>query len=114
MLRLYPQTVDERKATIGGLPTDGRTAIDLGMESAPYAEIGARLRAIRAGLSDMSQTAWADRHGFNKTQYNNWEKGVRRIPVDEAERLCRTYGLTLDFIYMGRRDGLSDKASKAL
>ena len=79
-----------------------------------YTEIGARLGKVRTGFSDLNQKAWAEKHGFEKSQWNNWEKGVRRIPVENAERLCQLYGLTLDFIYMGRRDGLSDKASKVL
>lgn len=62
----------------------------------------------------MSQKAFADRHNFGHTQYNNWETGTRRIPVDAAETLCEAYGLTLDFVYRGRRDGLSEKASKVL
>lgn len=79
-----------------------------------YAEIGARLAAIRAAFSDLSQKAWAERNGFEATQWNNWERGTSRIPVENAERLCERYGLTLDFIYRGRRDGLAETASKAL
>lgn len=79
-----------------------------------YAEIGRRLTAIREGFSDLTQRAWAEKHGFQPTQWNNWEKGTRRIPVESAERLCQVYGLTLDFIYRGRRDGLSEIASKVL
>ena len=79
-----------------------------------YPEIGKRLEAIRAAFSDLNQKDWAEKHHFGTTQYNNWEKGARRIPVDAAERLCDTYGLTLDFVYRGRRDGLSDKARNAL
>jgi transcriptional regulator with XRE-family HTH domain len=62
----------------------------------------------------LSQKAWAEKHNFNVTQYNNWERGVRRIPVESAEALCDSYGLTLDFIYRGRRDGLSENALKAV
>lgn len=79
-----------------------------------YADIGTRLRHIREHFSDLNQKEWAEKHGFNSTQYNNWEKGARRIPVDAAEKLCHAYGLTLDFIYMGRRDGLSDTSRNAL
>ncbi|KIC22488.1 helix-turn-helix domain-containing protein [Leisingera sp. ANG-Vp] len=77
-----------------------------------YAEIGARLKAIRVGFSDLKQAAWAEKHGFRQTQYNNWEKGVRRIPVEAAEVLCDRYGLTLDAIYRGRMDGISQQALK--
>jgi transcriptional regulator with XRE-family HTH domain len=82
---------------------------------AEYAEIGARLRRLRESYGpDLSQRAWAERHNFSPTQYNNWELGTRRIPVDSAEELCNLYGLTLDFVYRGRRDGLSENARKAV
>lgn len=79
-----------------------------------YVEIGERLALIRTKFSDMTQKLWSETHGFSVTQYNNWEKGVRRISVDEALRLCSRYGLTLDFIYLGRLDGLSDNARNVL
>lgn len=75
-----------------------------------FFEIGERLRAIRQGFSDLSQADWAEKNGFGVTQYNNWEKGVRRIPVEAAELLCDRYGLTLDAIYRGRMDGVSQQA----
>ena len=81
-------------------------------EQPEYAAIGARLRSIRSGFSELGQAAWAEKHGFRSTQYNNWEKGVRRIPVEAAEILCDRYGLTLDAIYRGRMDGLSQQALK--
>lgn len=77
-----------------------------------FPEIAARLVKIREGFSDLNQKDWAAKHGFSHTQVNNWEKGVRRIPVDAAEKLCDIYGLTLDAIYRGRLDGLSEKALK--
>lgn len=78
-----------------------------------YAEIGGRLRVIRKTFSGLSQKEWAEKNGFNKTQYNNWEKGVRRIKIDDAIKICDTYGLTLDAIYRGRLDGLSETARRA-
>lgn len=79
-----------------------------------YSEIGARLKATRLYFSADPQKEWAARNGFNPTQYNRWERGTRRIPVDAAVKLSETYGLTLDFIYRGRRDGLSETLSKSL
>lgn len=112
----FPQMVDQRNPTMCGLSVSAVAAKLCGMaeDRTDYPEIGIRLRAIREGFSDMNQSGWAEKHGFGVTQWNNWEKGARRISVDAAERLCSTYGLSLDFIYLGRRDGLSDKASKVL
>lgn len=84
------------------------------MSDAQYYIIGERLVSVRQAFSDLSQKAWAEKHGFNQTQYNNWEKGTRRIPLEAAEKLAAAYGLTLDFLYLGRRDGLSESARKVL
>lgn len=112
----YPHYVDKRKITFCGLRKLPQfvNSRDMSQDATQYQEIGERLAAVRTAFSDLSQKAWAEKHGFSPTQYNNWEKGVRRIPVDESERLCNVYGLTLDFIYRGRRDGLSDTALKIL
>ena len=82
------------------------------MANSQYADIGRRLETIREGFSNLSQKAWAEKNNFQGSQWNNWEKGIRRIPVEAAEYLATTYGLTLDFIYLGRRDGLSETAAK--
>lgn len=79
-----------------------------------FHEIGERLARIRRAFSDESQKAWAEKNRFNPTQYNNWEKGSRRIPVEHAMDLCTRYGVTLDFVYRGRSDGLSESLRKSL
>jgi transcriptional regulator with XRE-family HTH domain len=79
-----------------------------------YSEIGARLRRLRQGFSKSSQKDWAEKNGFNATQYNNWEIGLRLIPVHAAICLCDRYGLTLDAIYRGHIDGVSQTARDAL
>lgn len=112
----YPHLVDRCKATNGGLRNHPQfvNVAPMAQGVSEFEEIGARLTRIRQAFSDLSQKAWAEKHNFNKTQYNNWEKGTRRIPVECAEKLCGLYGLTLDFIYRGRRDGLAENASKVL
>jgi hypothetical protein len=112
----YPPIVNRIATTNGGLSTvaghgtvPAKTRDDM-----DYQDIGARLQDVRAAFGAESQKAWAEREGFNPTQWNNWETGTRRIPVDAAERLCDRYGLTLDWIYRGRRDGLSETAMKLL
>ena len=115
MTAAYPHQVEIGKATISGLPSRPLNVNYPGMsESAPYLAIGRRLAALREGMSDMNQREWAEHHGFSPTRYNNWEKGVRRIMVDEAQMLCDRYGLTLDAIYRGRLEGLSEKMRKLL
>lgn len=79
-----------------------------------YVEIGRRIESVRTGFTDLAQKEFASRHGFNVSQYNNWATGARRIPIEAAQKFALTYGLTLDWIYLGRRDGLSDSAAKVL
>ena len=112
---LYPPMVDNVKTTNGDLPQPPESR-DYGLMSdrPNYSQIGDRLAAVRTGFSDLSQKAWAEKNGFNPTQYNNWERGARRISVDAAEVLANKYGLTLDYIFRGRVDGLSEKALKAI
>ena len=116
MKQEYPQNVENSNPTNGGLQNFPQSVKSVAMSKQPpqFIEIGLRLTAVRKGFSDLNQKEWAIKHGFSDTQYNNWEKGTRRITVDEAERLCNAYGLTLDFIYRGRRDGLSETASKVI
>ena len=111
--------VEQVNPTISGLSQKVENATCCAMNAAAqseftYAKIGLRLAAVREGFSDLDQSAWAAKHNFGITQWNNWERGERRIPVESAERLCDLYGVTLDFIYRGRRDGLSETASKVL
>lgn len=92
-------------------PARTQTAMD---QDRQFKDIGDRLRSVRAAFSDLSQKDWAAKHGFNTAQYSNWENGIRRIPLERAEKLCDLYGLDLDFIYRGKRDGLSETSSKKL
>lgn len=118
MQAIYPPKVDACNpavfATISGLRSRLTFGKQQPMSAHQFLEIGNRLKAVREAFSDMSQKDWAASHTFEATQWNNWEKGTRRIPIEAAEKLCHLYGLSLDFIYLGRKDGLSQKASKSL
>lgn len=107
--------VDIRKTTIGSSPNLLGAATYAPMVERPdYSKIGQRLASVRTHFGGLTQKAWAERNGFNLTQYNHWERGTRRIPVDAAERLADNYGLSLDFIYRGRRDTLPETLAKSL
>lgn len=79
-----------------------------------HREIGERLERIRKAFSELNQKDWATRNQFNVAQYNNWERGSRRIPVEAAIQICQDYGVTLDFVYRGRSDGLPESLRKSL
>lgn len=80
----------------------------------PYAVIGSRLRACREAFTQDSVRGFASRLAVSPMTVSGWEVGARRIPVESAERYCDLFGVTLDWIYRGRRDGLSEMASKTL
>ena len=67
--------------------------------------IGRRIRAFRESLN-LSAKDFAKTNGFSPSQLANWEYGHRRISVDASMRLVDRYGLTLDYIYMGRLSSL--------
>lgn len=79
-----------------------------------HKEIGDRLECIRKAFSDLKKKAFAESQGWNDTQYYNWVKGDRRIPVEAAEKLADRYELNLDFIYRGRVGNLSEIVLKKL
>lgn len=83
-------------------------------ERIEYPEIGARLAALRLAFEGAVQKEWAEKHSFSPSRYNNWEKGVRRISLEAAELLADRYGVTLDWIYRGRADGLSENSLKRI
>lgn len=66
-----------------------------------------RLIALRkyAGCAD-SQTRFAQRYGFSVKQWNNFERGSP-LSKDAAIQLVRRFpGLTLDWLHLGKVDGL--------
>lgn len=74
--------------------------------------VGQRLRWLRLYL-DMSQTEFAEACGITAQKYNNWERGRQRLSLEGALKLCKAYGVNLDFLYMGRVDILPHKMASA-
>jgi DNA-binding XRE family transcriptional regulator len=62
----------------------------------------------------MKQNAFAEKADVPPISYNQWERGAVYPPVPGAIKLCETYGLTLDWIYMGRMDCLPTHLSDAI
>jgi transcriptional regulator with XRE-family HTH domain len=71
-------------------------------------EMGQRLRLTREALG-LSQAELCRRVGISPAAWNNAETGDNRIGIDNAMLLCRTVGVTLDWIYQGHRGGLPQK-----
>lgn len=73
----------------------------------PDLDTARRLRILRvyANCGD-SQTRFAQRYGFTVKQWNNFERG-HPLSKEAAIQLVRKFqGLTLDWLHLGRPDGL--------
>jgi hypothetical protein len=75
-----------------------------------WPEVGERLRKIRhlAGYTEYGdQKQFALDYDFHPCSWNHWEKGGS-IPWQEALKVTKVLsGVTLDWIYLGVRDGLT-------
>jgi transcriptional regulator with XRE-family HTH domain len=74
----------------------------------PHTEIGERLKRFRLTITE-SQKEFASAHGFGISTYSGWETGERRIPIEQAAKLEAKYGLSLDWLYLGRISALPHK-----
>jgi transcriptional regulator with XRE-family HTH domain len=63
-------------------------------------EIAERLKRTRQALG-MSQAQWCRLTGIEPQAWNNYEKGIRRISLEQAIRVCQATGVTTDWIYRG-------------
>lgn len=75
--------------------------------------IAARLKFFREAMFP-SQVALSQRTGIETNTWNNYESDRNRISLDQALILCRTTGLTLDWIYRGDASGLPMRIADAL
>lgn len=104
-----------RKNTIGRLPQKVSIAEKDGVtDRKTYPDIAQRLQILRVSHSSENRSEWAQRNGFNVSQYINWENGSRRITLESAEALCVKYGVSLDWIYLGRWSGLTEETANRL
>jgi transcriptional regulator with XRE-family HTH domain len=62
--------------------------------------VGARLKLAREAL-DLSQAEMCRRAGIAPNTWNNYEKGLNRISLDEAFKVVNATGISLDYIYRG-------------
>jgi hypothetical protein len=82
------------------------------------AAVARRLHILRlhvTGSERGSQVRWAKMIGTSSPRWNNYEKGEHPLPRDMAIRLVYYVdGLTLDWIFLGREDGLDPELKLAL
>jgi transcriptional regulator with XRE-family HTH domain len=77
--------------------------------TAPTAKaIAERLKLLRESLG-LSQTDMASLVGTSCQAWNNFERGRRRISVDQATKVCEKAGASLDWIYYGKLRSVATK-----
>ena len=64
-------------------------------------QIAERLRIARMAINPENQTEYARLAGLRQNRYHQYESGERPLTLDAALKLCRTYGLTLDWLFRG-------------
>ena len=77
------------------------------------AEIGRRLSLARAVIGS-GQADFAGKAGIAQNTYNQYERGKKRPSIDNALKLCKTYMLTLDWIYRDDPSGLPYRFADSL
>lgn len=61
----------------------------------------------------LTQKAFAASVGIGNTQMNNWMTQRGRIPLEGALKINKVYGVSLDFLYLGRADTLPAHLAKS-
>lgn len=64
-----------------------------------------RLIALRAALG-LSKSEFADRIGIDRSSYSKIEKSAKPILPKDAQKLWGLWGVDMNYIYLGRVDGL--------
>ncbi|MET3252239.1 helix-turn-helix domain-containing protein [Bradyrhizobium diazoefficiens] len=76
-------------------------------------EIGDRLRWIREARQ-MNQATFCRLVKIEQQAWNNYERGTRRISLDQALKVCAKTGASLDFIYRGISSALPHDLAMAI
>lgn len=74
--------------------------------SYPYEAVGRRLVMLRQAVG-VKPADLCRQTGINPSLWSQFEKGKRRIPLDDAIILRERYGATLDWLYVGDGSGLT-------
>lgn len=68
-------------------------------------DIARRIVALREALGH-NQSAFANLVDITQPAMNNYEAGIRRPSLDVAIKIRLRTGVTLDWLYLGQREGL--------
>lgn len=76
-------------------------------------DVARRLVLTRTALG-LDQQEFGTRAGLSQPQYNQFEKGKRRLSLTAALHLCDTYNVTLDWLYRGDPSNLPHRLAVAI
>lgn len=68
-------------------------------------QMGNRLRAMREALG-LKKSEVADAIEIERTYWSRFEGGQRPLSFEVAARLCSRYGVTMDYLILGRLNTL--------
>lgn len=68
-------------------------------------DVGRRLMLLR-DVFHMSQTAFGKIAGLSQSRYSQYETGERLLPIPVAISLSNTFGVSLDWLYMGEPNAM--------
>lgn len=72
-------------------------------------EIGQRLELIREALGIEGKGEFADICGVEANTYSQWINGRANVSLPFALQIVKATGATLDYIYLGKTEGLPMK-----
>jgi len=77
-----------------------------------WQKIGERIEKIRKGL-DMSKAQFGEMIGVTGQHLGMAEKGKRRLSVEVIARICKTTGVSADYLLLGNVNPTNDPATTA-
>tara|TARA_R110000868_G_scaffold94316_2_gene260278 strand:- start:1860 stop:2117 length:258 start_codon:yes stop_codon:yes gene_type:complete len=75
--------------------------------------VSPRLAQIREALG-LTKAEFADRIGIDRSSYTKIEKAEKPLLPHTAFRIWELFGVDMNYIYLGRMDGLSARMSSQL
>jgi len=73
-------------------------------EPSSIEQIGRRLRHLRETMGYSTIKAWSQFIGIQSTSWYGYENADRRISLNEALNLAIRFGVSLDWIYLGKHE----------
>lgn len=119
MPSLIPRTLDNQGprdflGKISWNPAKSRVMARRASKKPAKNDVAERLIALRLAMSGENQTRFAAQIGFEIKRWNNFERGLPLSKDAAIQLVTRIPGLTLDWLFLGREDGLPVKLHREL